>query len=301
MESANAASVESPKKIRKNRSSLIQRIVSGGILLTLIFGVVYWNTWAVAGVTAFAALVCLVELYTALNQAGYRPRFFVGGVSTLLLCGAATFQGYSPFDLTGAALVTIVVGSLGGELSRREYTSGLTDWALTLASSLYIGGLLSYYILLHRLETPLEGGWLAPLQLTPGAAWVFLVLSITWCQDTAAYIVGRALGRHHLAPVISPAKTWEGAMGGFFASILVAMLAVPVLGLPIGTLDAALLGGIGGIVGPIGDLAESLIKRRIGLKDMSNLIPGHGGILDRADSMLFTAPVLYYGILLLTS
>lgn len=298
MESANAASVESLKKIKKNRSSLIPRVISGGVLLALIVGVVLWNTWAVAGFTAAAALACLVELFTAFQQAGHRPRMGVGVVFVSLLCAAATLQGTVAIDLTGLVLATTVMVSLGTELTRREYTTGLTDWALTLAGAYYTGGLLSYYILLHRLNTPSVGGGILGAPLTPGAAWVFFVLIITWCQDTAAFFVGRTIGRHPMAPIVSPAKTWEGAIGGFLASVTAAVLAVPLLGLPIGYLKAALLGAMGGIVGPIGDLSESLIKRRIGLKDMSNLIPGHGGILDRADSMLFTAPVLYYLILL---
>jgi phosphatidate cytidylyltransferase len=103
-----------------------------------------------------------------------------------------------------------------------------------------------------------------------------------------------------MAPIISPGKTWEGALGGILAGAMAAMLAVFLLGLPIGYGTAFLLGIAGGSAGLLGDLAESLLKRRIGVKDMGNVMPGHGGILDRADSMLFTAPVLYYLILVVT-
>jgi phosphatidate cytidylyltransferase len=103
-----------------------------------------------------------------------------------------------------------------------------------------------------------------------------------------------------MTPYLSPKKSWEGAAGGFVASVLVALLAVPLLGLPLSYPAAALLGIAGGIAGQLGDLAESLIKRQIGTKDIGHLIPGHGGLFDRLDSMLFTAPVLYYLILLLT-
>jgi phosphatidate cytidylyltransferase len=101
--------------------------------------------------------------------------------------------------------------------------------------------------------------------------------------------------------VLSPKKSWEGAAGGFVAAVLVSMLAVAALGLPLGYAEAALIGAVGGVTAQVGDLVESLLKRQIGLKDIGHLIPGHGGILDRLDSMLFTAPVLYYLILLLTA
>jgi phosphatidate cytidylyltransferase len=184
------------------------------------------------------------------------------------------------------------------ELPPRDRQGSLEGWALTFAGACYVAWLLSHYILLRTLETPLAGGWLAGLHIQSGAAWVYVVLAITWMQDTMAYFVGSAWGRRQMAPYLSPKKSWEGAVGGIIASMLTALLAVPMLGLPIGYASAALLGVAGGLAGLGGDLAESLIKRQMDVKDTGSLIPGHGGILDRLDSMLFTAPVLYYLILL---
>lgn len=296
MDGANAASAASPGRA----SSLVTRIVSAVVLVPLLVGLVYWSVWSTALLVTAAVVICLLELHRLVRQAGFPPRLSTALVAGLGLCVAATLQGLVPFDLVALAVGASLLFSLIGELPRRNREGSLQSWALSFAGAYYVGGLLSYYILLRRLETPLEGGWLAPLQIPPGAAWVFLVLAITWLQDTAAFFVGRRWGRHKMAPYLSPKKTWEGALGGFVASIAAAALATPLLGLPIGYAAAALIGAAGGIFGPLGDLAESLIKRQIGVKDAGNIIPGHGGILDRADSMLFTGPIIYYLIILLT-
>lgn len=299
MEDANADLAVSVSRT----GSLAQRISSAVVLLVLIVGIVYWGFWPVALLTATAVAVALVEYASALRQAGYHPRPMIGIVTGLLLCAAAVFQHQVSFDLTGVALATSVLLGLTTELPRRERQGSLPGWALTFAGSCYVGWLLSHYILLRGLDMPpLRDGWLAGLRIPPGAAWVYMVLAITWLQDTAALLVGRAWGKRRMAPYLSPKKSWEGALGGFVASVLAALLAVPILGLPISYGGAMLLGIVGGIAGPVGDLAESFIKRQIGVKDSSNIIPGHGGLLDRIDSMLFTAPLLYYMlVILLTS
>ncbi len=282
--------------------SLIQRVSSALVLLVVIIGIVYWGIWPVILMTAAVIVIALLEYSNALRQAGVYSRPFVGVASGLLLCGAAVVRPYVSFDITGVALTSTVMLALIAELLRQDRQGSLAGWALTFAGACYISWLLSHYILLRTLEMPpLRPGWLAALQISPGAAWVYTVLAITWFQDAAALLVGRTWGQHHMAPYLSPKKSWEGAAGGFSASVLAALLAVPLLGLPIGYGGAALLGIVGGIAGPIGDLAESFIKRQIGVKDASNIIPGHGGVLDRADSMLFTAPVLYYLVILLTA
>jgi phosphatidate cytidylyltransferase len=152
-------------------------------------------------------------------------------------------------------------------------------------------------VLLRAITGPLDpAGWLHVLKLEPGAAWIVFVLAITFISDTGAYFTGRLWGQHRMAPYISPKKSWEGALGGLLFAMLAGALLVHLLGLPIPTWAGALLGGIGSIAGQAGDLAESLIKRQVDIKDSGHIIPGHGGILDRIDSLLFTAPVLYYVI-----
>jgi len=297
MDSANAASAASPR----NKSSLGQRVASAAVLLPIVAGVVWWSVWSVAAVVALASVIGLIELCGALRQGGYRPRLWVGLASGLLVLGAIALRPLLGFDALLLALTLAVIGSLMIELTRHQEPGVLASWALTLAGALYIAWLFGHFILLRALVTPLRDGLLTPLNLgiEPGAAWIYFVLAITWIQDTAAYFVGRKLGRHKLAPILSPKKTWEGAAGGMLGAVLGALIGVLLLGLPISLGQAALLGAVGGVVGPLGDLSESMIKRQVGLKDAGNLIPGHGGILDRTDSLLFTGPVLYYLILLL--
>lgn len=301
MVGASVASVVSRIKV----SSFAQRIASIAVLLPLTLFLVYWSVWTVTLLTVLGVVGCLVEFYSGLRHAGYRPRPMIGIVVALLFCGAALLHQqfphqFSSIDITGIALSGSIVLALVSELPRNDQQQGLIGWALTFTGACYVGVLLSYFILLRGLDTPLVGGWLAPLHLSPGAAWVTFVLAIPWAGDGVAYLVGKSFGRHRMAPVLSPKKSWEGAVAGLLGSVLTALLAVPLLGLPIGYGMALLLGGVGNVVGQVGDLVESMIKRRLGLKDMSNIVPGHGGIFDRIDSVLLTGPVLYYLIMLLT-
>jgi phosphatidate cytidylyltransferase len=277
-----------------------QRVLSVAILIPLIVGCVYWGVWPVALLTTIGAVVGLTELYRALHQAGYHPRFVVGIGMALLFCAAAALHTVQPFPWAEAALAASLLLVLIAELPRHNHEHSLASWTLTFALACYAGWLLSHYVLLRQIATPLSGGWLDFLQIAPGAAWVYLVLALTWADDSAAYFVGRRWGRHKMAPALSPHKSWEGAIAGFVAAVLAALLSVAVFGLPLTPLQAIVIGAAGGISGQLGDLAESLIKRQIGIKDSSNLIPGHGGVLDRIDSMLFSAPTVYYTLILLT-
>jgi phosphatidate cytidylyltransferase len=130
-----------------------------------------------------------------------------------------------------------------------------------------------------------------------GRAWVLMAIALTFSNDTGAYFAGRGLGRHKLYPAVSPAKTVEGAIGGMLAGVLV-MLGARALFVPWLTVRDCLLAAlVAGVIGPIGDLVESLIKRSFGVKDSGHLIPGHGGMLDRIDALLFAAPAAYFAIL----
>jgi phosphatidate cytidylyltransferase len=146
-------------------------------------------------------------------------------------------------------------------------------------------------------------GWIGLLSFLPlirhgsdGLAWVFAVLAVGWLGDTGAYFAGRAFGRHALYPKVSPKKTWEGAAGGITLAT-VGLFVVSELGLPaLSALDVLILGPLLCVAGIFGDLAESMLKRSFGVKDTGRIMPGHGGLLDRIDSVLFVAPAAWLWI-----
>jgi phosphatidate cytidylyltransferase len=164
------------------------------------------------------------------------------------------------------------------------------DFAVTVAGIVYLGWLGSYLLDLRQLP---QGGW-----------WLMLILPIVWGGDTGAYSLGSAYGKHKMTPRLSPKKSWEGYAGGLFTSILVgAFFAYAFSGMgpePLGGLVTALEGGLLGLVigglAPLGDLGESMLKRQGGLKDSSNVFPGHGGFFDRIDSWIWGAALGYFVI-----
>jgi phosphatidate cytidylyltransferase len=256
-----------------------------------------WFTLLVAIWGVIAAL----EFYRLVAAAKVPPLTYFGLVWTLLfiLSGDATLrtilEPYFDLNLIVPLLLTIaVVIPLMGLLLRPQKAEAFTSWAWTVAGILYVGWLLSFLVALRGAED--------------GRNWVFFALFATFASDTAAFFVGRAWGRRKLAPNISPAKTWEGAIAGVFGAILISLIFVPShfftwpspLHLPhLGYWSALLLGLFVSILGQMGDLAESLFKRNMGVKDSSQLIPGHGGLLDRMDSIVFAGVVVYYYVILL--
>jgi phosphatidate cytidylyltransferase len=197
---------------------------------------------------------------------------------------------------------------------RRSLTGTMQDWAVAVAATLYVGWLAAHAILLRSLPGPFRldaflltdiplmlgslqldlPSMLGSLQFTSGMLWTLTAILTTWANDTAAFFAGRAWGKTQLAKVLSPKKTWEGAAGGLIAAMATVILCVLIARLPLALPLAALAGLALGALAQLGDLAESLLKRQTGVKDAGALIPGHGGVLDRIDSLLFTLPAVYY-------
>jgi phosphatidate cytidylyltransferase len=151
-----------------------------------------------------------------------------------------------------------------------------------------VGWLLSYLVALRNID---------PVNLEVGRNWVFFALFTNFGSDTAAFFVGRTWGKHHLARSISPGKTWEGTVAGAFGAIIVSLGLVTLFSLPLSYGQAILLGLLVSIFGQLGDLVESLLKRNMGVKESGKLMPGHGGLLDRMDSVVFAGVVVYYYVL----
>jgi phosphatidate cytidylyltransferase len=245
-----------------------------------------------AVVVLAAVSIALSEIYASMAERGLRSYFPFWYIFAGALVGAGL---RAPMD--GALLLPILVlgtiASLVLAVFRAKTDDSLSAWALALASVCYVPLLLTHLTMLRAVETPLTGGLLSAL-VSPGFAWIVFTLATTWLGDTFAYFTGRRFGKTPLAPALSPKKTWEGSIGGFLGAVLTALGCSALFGLPLTVPMVIAFGALAGILGPIGDLAESYIKRQLGIKDASSLLPGHGGMLDRIDSVLFMVPVMYY-------
>jgi phosphatidate cytidylyltransferase len=223
-------------------------------------------------------LLAVFEFYKLVAGTGAQPLTYFGLAWTLLFIISPHFN----YDFLMPLLLTsAVVLSLIWLIFRRQKEGAFIGWAWTIAGILYIGWLLSYFVALRGLDG--------------GRNWVFLALATNFASDTAAFFTGRALGKHKLAPSISPGKTWEGAIAGVLGAIIVSLLFT--LLIPISYWQAIVLGLLVSILGQLGDLIESLFKRSMGVKDSGRLFPGHGGALDRIDSVVFAGVVVYYYVI----
>ena len=178
----------------------------------------------------------------------------------------------------GVVLLVIVVGSVFAWT--RRPIEGAQDWLWGVAAGVYVGVLAAHFVLLR--EAP------------DGRDWLFTAVLTVWAADTGAYAVGRAIGRHKLAPVVSPGKTVEGGIGSYVTGFIAVFVLAEAFGLDATLLDKVALGLVLPPVILVGDLAESALKRSLNVKDSGSLVPGHGGVLDRLDSLLFALPVVYY-------
>jgi len=236
---------------------------------------------------AIWGLLAAYEFFKMAHSAKLAPLTYFG-MAWILLIIIRPHLGWeflNPLLTAGAVIFPLL-----WLLIRRNKENAWLSWAWTLAGIFYIGGLSS---LLVSIRYGLELPYITPEE---GRNWIFFTLLVTFASDTSAFFVGRTWGRHQFAPQISPKKTWEGCAGGVIgaAAAGVVFLLVPPLSLPISWGWAALLGALISLFGQWGDLAESLLKRNMGVKDSGNALPGHGGFLDRIDSILFAVAVVYF-------
>ena len=257
-----------------------KRIASSVILAPIIWVAAWFSQTPVPWFTlliAVWALCALYEFYHISRVAGKcRPLTLPGLALALLLIiqPILDIPGSSRMVLTLAAVVPLV-----WVIFRRDKTAAFTSWVWTLAGIIYLGWLASFYVVLRGMDY--------------GREFVIFALFATFISDSAAYFIGRAFGQHYLAPAISPRKTWEGAVGGVICTAAASLVLQWWLGLPLSYLGAAVLAIAVSVFGQIGDLAASLFKRNAGAKDSSQVIPGHGGFLDRIDSVIFAGLVVY--------
>lgn len=251
------------------------RLLSAFILIPFILGSVYVGGLAFFVLVAVALLAAGWEYFDMARRAGHRPMMWLGLASIALILLEAQFKWNAMREII---LVIVVVSLVIGVFQHSE--GWLTGWAYTIAGVLYVGLVGSYFLLVRNLPQEI------------GLLWTILALLTAWANDTGAFFAGTRLGRHGFFTNISPKKTWEGALGGFAASILTMLVASVLFQIPL--LHSILFGAGLSVAATLGDLAESLIKRQTGVKDSSNIIPGHGGLLDRIDSLLSAAVFAYY-------
>jgi phosphatidate cytidylyltransferase len=262
-------------------ANLAQRVVTAIVLLPLVLLAIFKGPPALGvAIVALLVLLGLGEFFRLVRARALQPLRLTGLLLCALIFLEETYPLSSGASLWPLAALLLLTATL---LRAGDLATTVPAAAATLLGAIYLGAL---------------GGALAGLLLLPPVAqgpWrLTLLLGSVMLSDVFAFFVGHACGRHRLAPALSPGKTVEGALGGLVGGVLGA-LGVRALGLPaLAPLEAALLGLGVAALGIVGDLLESLLKRWAGVKDSGTLFPGHGGALDRLDSLLFAAPLLYY-------
>ena len=263
---------------------LKHRVITAAVGVPLVILAIWFGDPWFSLLIAAAALAGTYEFYHIANFDRREPLLYLGLLWALALVVSPHYR--NP-DVLPVVITAVMLISLICLLLRPSREKVFRDWAWTIVGALYVGWMLSYWLNLRGLED--------------GRNWVYLAMFTTFANDTGAFFIGRARGKHKLAPAISPAKTWEGAIGGLICAILAAIVIALVLNFvspfAFKYWQIILLGFLVSLFAQLGDLVESLLKRNMGVKESGNLLPGHGGILDRFDSLIFVGAVVYYYVI----
>jgi phosphatidate cytidylyltransferase len=277
---------------------MLVRIASAAVgiplAIIIVFGL-YGDLFPLA--IAALALIGLNEFYRGARQLGAQPHDWIGRLVCLILIAQAWGLQEGFGNVLPVALMFLFVAGLVVEVLRSD-RAPIRNMGATVLGALYVGWLFSILVLLRFPKReisvfPPTGGWSTEwLDLKEFGAWLILYLLLTiWACDTGAYFTGRFFGRHKLAPSLSPGKTIEGLLGGLAGATMISVLTGSWLGFTMP--QRIVLGVVLGLLSVLGDLTESAMKREIGIKDFGAIMPGHGGVLDRFDSLLLAAPALY--------
>jgi len=260
----------------KNRN-LIVRVGSALVLLPGVLYLMYLGGYWTAGLLAFAAAACTYEYLGIVLKSSSPITWFTVAMSAVLpLLPVVAPSGSSQLAVGVTGLV--LFSGWVWHLWRGPLPEAPLRTAHLLTAFIYGSGGLTA---LSAIRQGLDGGW-----------WLFASLVITWGNDTSAYFFGRLLGKHRLYPLVSPNKTWEGFAGGFVGSVGFLFLQRQFLFPSLTVMDCLVMGSLASVLGPVGDLSESMLKRAYGVKDSGRIIPGHGGMLDRIDALIFNAPMV---------
>lgn len=270
----------------RQRSISAIGVVILGLIPALFGGIAFAGVFGIIALIGFHELVRLLKLEERL--------FRIAGYTAVIL--AAVLAWLSPDgQLLPLVLAFVVLTNLSLILFRKDRLASRRDWTTAIGASLYIVLPVFAAVAMRETEGFVDRQWFQSLSnalpgrnnTAVGLGWFLTALFITWLSDTAAYLVGKSVGRTKLIPHISPNKTVEGAIGGLVAAGMTSVLCITGFGLSVHPLTAFLAGILLGAIGMLGDLSESMIKRRASVKDSGTLIPGHGGILDRIDALIF--------------
>ena len=261
-----------------------KRFLTAFVLVSLVLLVLEKGGILVFSLLLTAALViALNELYNIFTGTGLKVQKYLGILSGILI--SYFFYKQQLKGVLALLIFSLIFFSLLKLFSKDSHKDNLLGIAATMTGLLYIGVCGGYLILIRKLQEGLTQG---------GLRYIYVLLVIIWASDSGAYLIGTKLGKNKLLPAVSPNKTVEGAVGGLITGIIGASFwwfsgIFPIF-------QCLSFGILISLTGMVGDLFESLIKRAGGVKDSGNLFPGHGGMLDRIDSLLFAAPVWYYYI-----
>lgn len=279
--STTAPQAAPPEKKKSANRDLAMRLTTALVLLPLVLWLIWLGELPFATLVAVAGMLNAVEL--SKMMLGDDPLRVPAALAALAMPFFFLVPSLGPAKLHWLWAGLLLVALTARMLRNAPVDTAARDVGSVVFAGLY-GSMLGYLVPLRELGA--THSW-------AGGAWVILTCALTWVGDTFAYFFGRAFGKHKLYPRISPAKSWEGFFGGMLGSILSAFV-VRALVLPqLTVIDSVALGVVAGIGGPVGDLVESMLKRSCKVKDSGTILPGHGGMLDRVDALMFNAPLVY--------
>ncbi len=266
-----------------------KRIITAVIGIPIAIYIIHYGAWLFTAAIVALAVIAWHEFYQMMQAKNIKVQYGFGLIGVIFALGCIGLGNGQ--EVTMVILLVVLLAMVKAVISHTAY--GMTDAAFTVLGTLYVSLPFSHLLLL-RFTAQCEYIPTALGALPAGAAYLWLAFLGTWASDTFAYFVGSMLGRHKLCPAISPGKTLEGAAGGLVGSILGVAAIGGLIGLPL--IHSLIIGLLVGIAAPLGDLVESALKRFAGVKDSGNILPGHGGVLDRFDAIMFSVPVVYYYI-----
>ncbi|MCH9017715.1 MAG: phosphatidate cytidylyltransferase [Chloroflexi bacterium] len=278
---------------------MLQRSLTALVGIPVLVAAIWLGAPWLTALVIVAGLAAIWELYRMTPAlVGPLPVLLGAAWVVALLSGAQAASGRDNFlvisgGVTAAGSFTALLWFIA--FYRGDESAGENNYPIGFAylilGPIYVGFLLAHALMLREITgSGAEAEGTADL----GRSWLLFALLVTFAVDTGAYLVGRAVGRRPMAPSISPNKTWEGSLGGFTSAVAAALVLGLVFDLGVPAWQQAVIGGVVGVVGQWGDLIESKLKRIADLKDAGSIIPGHGGLLDRLDSILLTLPAVYY-------